>query len=82
MAQYGDITQQAFERRSRDQRSQPELPDIDLVVWPESMFRSPLITFSPDFELPPEMQRAAKGRSKEKIEAELSAGYAELRYAF
>jgi apolipoprotein N-acyltransferase len=73
MAQYGELTQQAFERRRRDQRNQPGLPDIDLIVWPESMFRSPLVTFSRDFEMPPEMQRAAKGRSKEEIEAELSA---------
>jgi apolipoprotein N-acyltransferase len=73
MEQYGDLTQQAFERRRRDQRSQPGLPDIDLVVWPESMFRSPLVSFSPDFEMSPEMQRSAKGRSKEVIEAELSA---------
>ena len=71
MAQYGNLTKQAFEHRSRRQQNQPELPDIDLVVWPESMFRSPLVSFSPDFEMPPEMKRMAKGRSKEEIEAEL-----------
>ena len=72
MSQYGKLTRQAFERRSRDQRNEPALPDIDLIVWPESMFRSSLVSFSPDYEMPQEMQRLAKGRSKEEIEAELA----------
>lgn len=31
---------------------------IDLVVWPETMFRYPLATFSDDFVLPPEAERS------------------------
>ena len=37
---------------------------LDLVVWPETMFRSGLVSFEPDYELPP-----GTGRSKEEYAA-------------
>jgi apolipoprotein N-acyltransferase len=73
MDQYGQLTDQAVEHRRRAQLSDPDLPDIDLIVWPESMFRAPLISFSPDYEMPPEIARWAEGRSKQQIEVERSA---------
>jgi apolipoprotein N-acyltransferase len=73
MDQYGQLTDEAVEQRRRAQQSDPQLPDIDLIVWPESMFRAPLISFSADYEMPPEIARWAQGKSKEQIEAERSA---------
>ena len=73
MDQYGMLTEQAVESRRRLQATNPDLPDIDLIVWPESMFRAPLISFSGDFEMPSQMVRWAEGRSKAQIEAERNA---------
>jgi apolipoprotein N-acyltransferase len=70
MDQYGMLTEQAIESRRRLQVTNPDRPDIDLIVWPESMFRAPLISFSDDYEMSPQMARWAEGRSKEQIEAE------------
>jgi apolipoprotein N-acyltransferase len=73
MEQYDKLTEQAVEHRRRGQQANPDLPAIDLIVWPESMFRAPLISFSPDYEMPPQMVRWAQGKSKEQIEAERGA---------
>jgi apolipoprotein N-acyltransferase len=38
---------------------------LNLIVWPETMFREPLVTFDPHYELPPEAAQA--GRTKQMI---------------
>ncbi len=73
MREYAAITEQAVTARLKARQADPQLPGIDLIVWPESMFRSSLVSFAPDYEMPPEMRRMAKGRSKEQIEAERKA---------
>src|SRR5688572_3122913 len=55
--QYAELTRQAVDQRHRDQQQDPALSDIDLVVWPESMFRSSLLTFAGDYEISPELRR-------------------------
>jgi apolipoprotein N-acyltransferase len=73
MEHYVSVTTQAIEHHHRARQQDPTLPEIDLFVWPESMFRWSLVSFSPDYEMSPEMRAAAAGRSKEKIEADRRA---------
>jgi apolipoprotein N-acyltransferase len=73
MDQYGQLTEQAFEHRRRARQANQRLSPIDLIVWPESMFRAPLISFSPDYELPPQVAEWAGDKSKEQLEAERNA---------
>lgn len=58
MREYGLLTLQAVSRAS----------NIDLIVWPESMFRSPLVTFESDYVLPPHVEA-----TKEEITAARAA---------
>jgi apolipoprotein N-acyltransferase len=46
---------------------------IDLIVWPETMFRSPLRSFEPGYQVPPNV-----GRTADEIVAADSNGLAEL----
>jgi apolipoprotein N-acyltransferase len=68
MRQYAEITQKAADAGKR--RAERGERDIDLVVWPESMFRAPLVSFSRDYQLPEEMKRWARGRSTGEIESQ------------
>ena len=58
----------------RDRQQDPSLPDIDLIVWPESMFRSSLVSFATDYEMSPGTAAIRAGNNtKEEIEAERRA---------
>jgi apolipoprotein N-acyltransferase len=47
--QYMDLSRQAVRENS----------DLDLIVWPETMFREPLITFASDFQPPADAEWTA-----------------------
>jgi apolipoprotein N-acyltransferase len=50
MDDYLSLSQQAIAKAGEVGDRRP----VDLVVWPETMFRTPLITFDPGFQPPPE----------------------------
>ena len=51
MNEYVELSHQAVARAPTDCDDRP----IDLVVWPETMFRSALRTFDPGYQLPPDV---------------------------
>jgi apolipoprotein N-acyltransferase len=69
MQHYAEVTGQARDQRLRDKEKDAGVADIALYVWPESMFRRSLVSFSEDFEMPAAMERWANGKSKEEIES-------------
>lgn len=58
MDDYIQISQEAIAKAREMGDGRP----VDLVVWPETMFRTPLITFDPGYELP-----VAESRTKDVI---------------
>ena len=53
MDEYISLSARAIELAGQQGDGRP----VDLVVWPETMFRSPLITFEPGYQLPPHVSR-------------------------
>jgi apolipoprotein N-acyltransferase len=51
MDDYLKLSQDAVKKAREDGRP------VDLVVWPETMFRTPIIIFDPGFKLPPEAKQ-------------------------
>jgi apolipoprotein N-acyltransferase len=51
MDEYLKLSEQAVETSASEGRP------IDLIVWPETMFRTGLMTFDPSYQLPPEANR-------------------------
>ena len=68
MNEYLALSFQAL-AKARDEGGRP----IDLIVWPETMFRSPLRSFEPGYQLPPNV-----GQTADEIVAADSNGLAEL----
>jgi apolipoprotein N-acyltransferase len=47
----------ALSERAIDLAKDPGGRPVDVVVWPETMFRSSMVTFEPGYQLPPEVSR-------------------------
>jgi apolipoprotein N-acyltransferase len=52
MNEYIGLSQEAV-RKAQELDGRP----IDMIVWPETMFRSPLLSFDPEYKLPPDADR-------------------------
>ena len=53
MDEYISLSEQAVENAKTRGDGRP----VDLVVWPETMFRTAIVTFDPGYKLPPEVSR-------------------------
>jgi apolipoprotein N-acyltransferase len=51
--EYVSLSLQAVEKAKSHGDGRP----VDLVVWPETMFRTAIVTFDPGYKLPPEVSR-------------------------
>jgi apolipoprotein N-acyltransferase len=56
MTDYMDLSEQAIAKARQVGDGRP----VDLVVWPETMFRTPLITFDPGYRAPPIANRSTE----------------------
>ena len=53
MDEYISLSERTVELAKEEGDGRP----VDVVVWPETMFRSPLVTFDAGYQLPPEVSR-------------------------
>ncbi len=58
---YVELTEEAARR----------YPELDLILWPETMFRDPLITFEPGAKVPEALEGVGQAEFEERLRTEL-----------